>query len=64
MAVDKLDKAKVAMTREEYKTARRLAEEALVDAQVAEAKASSERAQQAAREAQRILERLNSENKS
>jgi len=60
MAVDKLDKAKVAMTREEYTTARRLAEEALVDAQVAEAKASSEQAQQAAREARRVLDSLQS----
>src|ERR1051326_4155531 len=56
MAVEKLDKAKVAMSNEHYTQARRLAEEALVDAQVAEAKAKSHQAQQTMHEVRQTLD--------
>jgi len=61
MARDKLDKAQRAMNNEEYIDARRLAEEALVDAELAEAKASSEDARRAANELQQSLETLRRE---
>src|SRR4029434_8956684 len=48
-ATCKLDESKRAMDKEEYIRARRLAEEALVDAQLAEAKAASEDARRTAR---------------
>lgn len=47
-AHDKLDRAGQAMVSEDYKSARLLAEEAEVDAQLAAAKARSAKAQQAA----------------
>lgn len=46
-ARDKLDRAKLAMAAENFDTARVLAQEALVDAQLAEAKASSAKARKA-----------------
>jgi len=61
MARDKLDKAQRAMNNEEYIHARRLAEEALVDAELAEVKASSEDARRAANELQQSLETLRRE---
>jgi hypothetical protein len=61
MAADKLDEAKRAMNKEEYTLARRLAEEALVDAQVAEAKAASEDARRAASDLRQSLETLRRE---
>ena len=50
MASDKLEKARVAMRDKRYDDARQLAEEALVDAQLAEAKAHGAQAQKMARE--------------
>lgn len=47
-AQDKLDRAVQAMTNEDYQTARTLAEQAQVDAQLAAAKARSAKAQKAA----------------
>jgi hypothetical protein len=61
MASDKLDEAKRAMNKKEYTQARRLAEEALVDAQVAEAKAASEDARRAAIDLRESLETLRRE---
>lgn len=61
MATDKLDEAKKAMNKEQYTLARRLAEEALVDAQVAEAKAASEDARRAASDLRQSLETLRRE---
>jgi hypothetical protein len=49
------------MTKEEYTTARRLAEEALVDAQLAEAKAASEDARRVATDVRQSLETLRRE---
>lgn len=67
MARDKLERAKLAMTKEDYDRARGLAEEAQVDAQLAEAKARSGKAGKAAAELQegiRVLrEELNRKNK-
>ena len=63
MAVEKLDKAKVAMSNEHYTQARRLAEEALVDAQVAEAKAKSHQAQQTMHEVRQTLDNLRAQQK-
>ena len=61
IAMDKLDQAKQAMNKKEYTLARRLAEEALVDAQVAEAKAASEDARRAASDIRQSLETLRRE---
>ena len=61
MAMDKLDEAKRAMAKEEYIKARRLAEEALVDAQLAEAKAASEDARRTASDVRQSLETLRRE---
>jgi hypothetical protein len=60
-ATDKLDEAKRAMDKEEYIRARRLAEEALVDAQLAEAKAASEDARRTASDVRQSLETLRRE---
>lgn len=60
-ALDKVARAKQAMADENYERARRLAEKAQVDAQVAEAKARSGNARQAAREAQQTIETLRRE---
>jgi hypothetical protein len=61
IAADKLDEAKRSMEKEEYTRARRLAEEALVDAQLAEAKADSEEARRAANDLRQSLETLRRE---
>jgi len=58
IARDKLDRAKLAMVAENYDEARSLAQEAQVDAQLAEAKAGSIKARRAAdelREGVRVL---------
>lgn len=60
-ATDKLDEAKRAMDKEDYIRARRLAEEALVDAQLAEAKAASEDARRTASDVRQSLETLRRE---
>jgi hypothetical protein len=60
-AMDKLDEANRAMTKKEYIQARRLAEEALVDAQLAEAKAASEDARRTASDVRQSLETLRRE---
>ncbi|HEY7316028.1 MAG TPA: DUF4398 domain-containing protein [Candidatus Binatia bacterium] len=60
-AMDKLDEAKRAMSKEEYLKARDLAEEALVDAQLAEAKADSEDAKRTASDLRQSLETLRRE---
>jgi len=49
-ARDKLDRANVAMTAKDYELARSLAQEAQVDARLAEARANSAKAQKAADE--------------
>ena len=61
MAADKLEEAKRAMNKKEYTLARRLAEEALVDAQVAEAKTASEDARRAANDMRENIETLRRE---
>jgi hypothetical protein len=60
LAVDKLDRAEVAMSQNDNTLARRLAEEALVDAQVAEAKTGSDEARRTVIEAQKTLDNLRS----
>jgi hypothetical protein len=60
LAVEKLDRAKEAMSQKDNTHARRLAEEALVDAQVAEAKTGSDEARRTVREAQQTLQTLRS----
>lgn len=66
-ARDKLDQARLAMTREDFDSARSLAQEAQVDAQLAEAKSRSSKARKAADELQegvRVLrEELDRKNK-
>ncbi len=52
MARDKLDRANVAMTAKDYELARSLAQEAQVDARLAEARANAAKAQKAADELQ------------
>lgn len=60
-AQDKLDRAIQAMTAEDYKNARLLAEQAQVDAQLAAAKARSAKAQKAAATVQKGSEVLRQE---
>ncbi|HXH12941.1 MAG TPA: DUF4398 domain-containing protein [Alphaproteobacteria bacterium] len=60
-AREQLDKAKLAMDDEEYEEARRLADQALVNAQLAEAKAGAEKSRQAAAELRRSIETLRAE---
>jgi len=60
-AREHLDKAKQAMDDEEYDEARRLADQALVNAQLAEAKAGAEKSRQAAAELRRSIETLRAE---
>ena len=60
-AREQLDRAKQAMDDEEYDEARRLAEQALVNAQLAEAKAGAEKARQAAAELQKSIQTLRAE---
>ena len=61
MARDKLAEAKQAMNKKEYTVARRLAEEALVDAEAAGAKAASEDAKRAVSDLRESLETLRRE---
>lgn len=61
MAREKLEQAKAAMTAQEYDRARILAEEAQVDAQLAEAKAHSGKARKAAEELQKGVQVLHEE---
>lgn len=60
-AREKLDEAKRAMDGERYTEARRLAEQALVDAQLAEAKAAAEQQRQTAQELRKSIEALQQE---
>jgi hypothetical protein len=57
-ALDKVARAKQAMADENYDRARRLAEEARVDARVAEARAQSAAARRTAEEAQKTIDML------
>jgi hypothetical protein len=61
MARDKLEAAKRAMRGERYEEARRLAEQALVDAQLAETTARTVEAQRVAREMRANIESLRRE---
>jgi hypothetical protein len=61
MATEKLNRAKQAMRDEDYVTARRLAEQALVDAQLAESKARSTDAREMARQLREGIETLRKE---
>lgn len=61
LARDKLERARIAMAEERYVTARRLAEQAQVDALLAEAKAQSAAALASAREMQDSIESLRGE---
>lgn len=58
VARDKLDQAREAMQRGDHREARRLAEQANLDAQVAEARARRARTQQAAAEIREQIEAL------
>ena len=60
-AREQLDQAKQAVDEEEYDEARRLAEQALVSAQLAEARSGAEKARQAAAELQKSIQSLQSE---
>ncbi len=60
-AREKLDKAQQAVDDDEYEMARRYAEEALVDAQLAQAKAEAASTEQAARDMQASIETLRQE---
>lgn len=60
-ARERLAKATRAMDEKEYDVARRLAGQALVDAQLAEAKAQAEKARQAAVELRKSIETLRTE---
>jgi hypothetical protein len=61
LAREKLERAQVAMRSENYVTARRLAEQAQVDAELAEAKAQSAAALENAREMRTSIESLREE---
>jgi predicted S18 family serine protease len=60
-AREQLDRAKRAMSDKEYDEARRLADQALVNAQLAEAKAGAEKSRQAAAELQKSIQTLRAE---
>jgi Domain of unknown function (DUF4398) len=60
-AREQLADAKRAMDDEEYDEARRLADQALVNAQLAEARAGAEKARQAAAELQKSIQTLRAE---
>jgi hypothetical protein len=60
-ARDKLDDAESAMNNREFEKARRLAEQALVDARLAEVKAESEIARRNAAELQQTIKSLRAE---
>ena len=61
LAREKSEKAKVALEQENYVLARRYAEQAQVDAQLAEAKSESETARTTARELEQTIEVLRNE---
>jgi hypothetical protein len=61
LAREQLDSAKRALSTKDYERARRLAEQALVQAQLAEAKAEAESARRAAAELARSIEALRRE---
>jgi hypothetical protein len=61
LAREKFDRAKRAMDVEHYEEARRFAEQALVDAQLAETKAEADSAEQTARELRKAIESLRDE---
>jgi len=60
-AMEKLGRAKQALADEEYEDARRLAEQAQIDAQLAEAKARSGNAREMAQQTQQTIEALRRE---
>ncbi len=61
VAQEKLDKAKSAMHDDDYEKARRLAEQARVDARLAEAKALAEAAQKSSEETRETIDTLRQE---
>lgn len=61
IATDKLNQAKAAVTQEEFEKARRLADEAAVDAKLAEVKSLSEQAKKVAKELRDNIETLRRE---
>ncbi len=61
VAADKLNQAKAAMEQEEFDKARLLADEATVDAQLAEARSRSEKAKKTAQEMRDNIETLRHE---
>lgn len=61
VATDKLNQAKAAMEQEQFDRARLLADEAMLDAQLAEAKSRSEKARKIAQERQDNIETLRHE---
>jgi len=61
IAREKFDQAKRAMDKEEYDLARRLAEEALVDAKLAQSKAEAESTRNAAQELRKTIDSLRGE---
>ncbi len=61
LAVEKYEKAKDAVEEEEYERARRLADEALIDAQLAESKAKAEKQKKIAQDMQESVETLREE---
>jgi hypothetical protein len=60
-AQDKLTAARTAVEKEEYETARRLAEQAQLDAKLAETKARASKAQQAVQQTHQGLQTLQNE---
>lgn len=61
LAREKYQQAKAAMNQEDYDKARRLAEQAAMDAQVAETKATTEKAKKAVQELRNSIESLRRE---
>lgn len=61
IAIDRLNQAKAAMEQEEFDKARRLADEAMLDAQLAEARSRSEKAKKVAQETQNSIDTLRHE---
>jgi hypothetical protein len=61
LATEKLSQAKAAMQKEELEEARRLADEALLDAKLAEAKSRSEKAKKATQELRDSIQTLRQE---
>jgi hypothetical protein len=61
LATEKLSQAKAAMQKEEFEEARRLADESLLDAKLAEAKSRSEKAKKATQELRDSIQTLRQE---